>query len=317
MERKYKITIPEPCQEDWNKMTPNDTGRFCGSCSKNVVDFTYMIPEEIQIYLQQNTNVCGRFKKSQLDSIIIQIPRRVLYSQTQYHKMFLLALFIAMGTTLFSCADKNGEKQKIETIEVVEDKIEEQVKVGILLSSTDSLNNSVNRTKPKTRQIKFKRPKTTVCSEVILKKEGKINNVPNIIYEDNTIYGGIGIDVYPDYIGGISKFTSFIKNNYAIPQKARKLKGKIKASFVIEKDGTLSDVVIIKDLGSGTGDELIRVLKQSKKWTPAEELGKKIRFNYESEISITTDTVRKIFNLKKITSRIDTIQIKRITKFKD
>ncbi|QBN19658.1 energy transducer TonB [Flavobacterium nackdongense] len=317
MERKYRITIPEPCQEDWNKMTPNDTGRFCGSCSKNVVDFTNMIPEEIQIYFQQNKNVCGRIKKSQLDSITIQIPSRVLYSQTQYHKMFLLALFIATGTTLFSCADKNGEKQKFKTIEVVQDKIEKKSKVGIIQPSKDSLNSRNQRPNSKINQIKFTKPKTTICSEVVLNKEAKINSETSIIYEDNTIYGGMGIDVYPEYVGGMLKFNAFIKNNYLIPEKARKLNGKIQATFVIEKEGTLNDVVIMKDLGFGTGDELIRVLKQSKKWTPAEERGKKIRFQFESEIFITTDTVRKIFNLKKVTARIDTIQIKRITKFKD
>ena len=112
MDTKYKITIPKPCPEDWNKMTPNNNGRFCGSCSKNVVDFTNMLPDEIQMYFQQHSNVCGRFKNLQLDSLTIQIPNRILYSQTHYHKMFLLALFIVMGTTLFSCADKNGIKQK-------------------------------------------------------------------------------------------------------------------------------------------------------------------------------------------------------------
>jgi hypothetical protein len=56
-------------------------------------------------------------KKSQLDSITIQILV-VLYKQTQYHKMFLLALFITMGTTLFSCADKTETNKKIDAVEV-------------------------------------------------------------------------------------------------------------------------------------------------------------------------------------------------------
>lgn len=64
MERKYRITIPEPCHEDWDKMIPNDNGRFCESCSKNVVDFTTMLPEEIQHFfiLNQNKSICGRIK---------------------------------------------------------------------------------------------------------------------------------------------------------------------------------------------------------------------------------------------------------------
>ena len=58
-------------------------------------------------------------KQSQLDSIVIQIPSRVLYSQTNYQHYFLLSMFVVMGTTLFSCADKNGNKQKIDKIEIV------------------------------------------------------------------------------------------------------------------------------------------------------------------------------------------------------
>ena len=42
MERNFKITIPQPCHENWDQMTPKDNGRFCLSCSKTVVDFTSM-----------------------------------------------------------------------------------------------------------------------------------------------------------------------------------------------------------------------------------------------------------------------------------
>lgn len=159
MERKYKITIPKPCHEDWNKMSPDINGRFCSSCAKNVVDFTTMQPDEIQVYIQQNSNICGRFKNTQLDSLTVQIPNHILYSQTQYQKMFILALFIAMGSTLFSCADKNGNKQKIDKIEIVEDSTENKnITVGIVLPS--KLNKTTNPIlppppPPKVDQVKF------------------------------------------------------------------------------------------------------------------------------------------------------------------
>lgn len=163
MEREYKITIPEPCHEDWDKMTPNDIGRFCGSCSKNVVDFTNMLPGEIQVYFQQHNNVCGRFKKSQLDSITIQIPNRVLYSQTHYNKMFLLALFITMGTTLFSCSDKNGNKQKIDKVEIIENTSKmNNITVGVRLPPKTDSNNALHHNippPPKIDQVKFTKPR--------------------------------------------------------------------------------------------------------------------------------------------------------------
>lgn len=159
METKYKITIPKPCHEDWDKMTPDETGRFCNSCSKSVVDFTQMLPDEIQAYFQKHSNVCGRFKNFQLDSLIIQIPNHVLYSQTKYHKMFLLALFIAMGTTLFSCADKNGNKQKIDKVEIVEDSIKtSHATMGMKMVPLPKSNDSVDSILP-LNKIKRKREK--------------------------------------------------------------------------------------------------------------------------------------------------------------
>lgn len=123
METKYKIEIPKPCFESWDKMTPNESGRFCGSCMKNVVDFTNLSDAEIQNYLleHEGKKVCGRFNQMQLDAITIQVPQQILFSQIQFKKIFLLALLLSMGTTLLSCSDKNGEKKRIDKVEIVED----------------------------------------------------------------------------------------------------------------------------------------------------------------------------------------------------
>jgi len=63
----YLIRLPEPCQEDWNLMTPNERGRHCDQCSKTVVDFTGWQPAEIIFYLQTHSGACGRFGRNQLE----------------------------------------------------------------------------------------------------------------------------------------------------------------------------------------------------------------------------------------------------------
>ncbi len=124
MSTHYSISIPKPCHEDWSKMTPNEKGRFCKSCTKTVVDFTKMSPDAIQDYLHNNKDqrICGHIKQSQLDSINLRIPEAVIHQNQSFHRLFLLALLISMGMTLFSCEDENGQKKKIESIEVVETK---------------------------------------------------------------------------------------------------------------------------------------------------------------------------------------------------
>lgn len=141
MER-FRLDIPKPCHEDWEKMTLDGNGRFCGSCAKTVVDFTKMKAAEIQQYFIENRGkkVCGRFQNNQLDSIIITIPAHVVFSQTQFHKMFLLALFVSMGTILFSCSDGNGNRQPIDRIEVTDEKPNTTLGLPIPVIAEDSAN---------------------------------------------------------------------------------------------------------------------------------------------------------------------------------
>lgn len=290
MATKHKITIPNPCNENWDEMTPKDNGRFCLSCTKTVVDFTAMLPEEIQHYFisNQNKSVCGRFKKSQLDNIIIQIPNHVLHSQTHYHKMFLLALFISMGTTLFSCADKNGTKQKINKIEIVEDSsTTENIMVGDIKASENNPRYPPPPP-PKVDQVKFVKPVSiTTNKKIKLKKQSKISCEENSVTED--VYSGYtAIEVDPEYSGGIEKFYTFFKDNFRSPEEARAKYGEIELSFVISKDGSIEDIKPIKDMGFGNMDEAIRVLKSSKKWKPGEQNGKKTRIRYL--LSIQKDT---------------------------
>ena len=76
-ENLFKIHIPEPCHEDWDKMTPNEQGSFCKVCAKTVIDFSKKTEDEIQNYLLENMDkkVCGRFRISQLETVPIEEPR--------------------------------------------------------------------------------------------------------------------------------------------------------------------------------------------------------------------------------------------------
>ncbi len=102
---------------------------------------------------------------------------------------------------------------------------------------------------------------------------------------DNTVYNSAGIEVKPDYPGGIEKFYKYIADNYKMPEEEG-LKGKVYVTFVVEKDGSLTDIKVLRDIGYGTGKEAIRVLKASKKWSPGEQNGKKVRCTYSLPISL-------------------------------
>jgi hypothetical protein len=293
MENKYKITIPKPCNENWDEMTPNENGRFCMSCSKTVVDFSSMFPEEIQHYFakHQNEKICGRFKKSQLDSITIQIPNHILYAQTNYYKMFLLALFVAMGTTLFSCADKDGNKKKIHRVEIVENKKLEEITIEKEWSK-DSISIPIPAM-PKSIPVKFVKPRPIVCGEAFNDKDNsstKINDQNTIakdsIVEEGLYVMGAAIETTPTYPGGINSFYQFFVSEFKLPEDAENPKGRIVVNFVIEKDGSLSSFEFPKLVDPNIKSEIIRVLNLSPKWKSGEQNGKKTRTKYSFPIAI-------------------------------
>jgi protein TonB len=113
------------------------------------------------------------------------------------------------------------------------------------------------------------------------------NGPKEVVEEDNSIYNSAGIEVKPEFPGGMAKFLNFIKNNYSPPDEEG-LKGRVIVSFVVEKDGSLTDIKVLKDIGYGTGAEAIRVLKKCPRWTPAEQNGKKVRCSYQLPIAIET-----------------------------
>lgn len=314
MENKFKITIPKPCNEDWNEMSPTEKGRFCDVCTKEVVDFTNKTSEEIQKYFveKKDKKVCGRFKNEQLDKVTIQIPTQVLFSQVHFHKMFMLALLISMGTSLFSCKNSNGKKQKIENIEVVND--DPKTTIGLLLPQKDSVNNNIETYKKKNNEKGVMQHKVVNEKSLLINMVSKSKDTILQIYDDNYVYGMPGITVYPEYVGGFQMLEKFIKENYVFPKKVNKKKGKIIVSFAVNKIGVLEDFKVKNDIGYETGNLLIDVLKKTPKWYPAEFEGKKQICYYNMDLDITNDTIDKILG-KKIIPKIDKLELFRITKF--
>ena len=95
----------------------------------------------------------------------------------------------------------------------------------------------------------------------------------------------------PQFPGGIEKFYMFMGQNFKIPQEfsKQKIDGKLALEFMVEKDGSLSEFKVVKDLGYGSADEAIRVLKLSPKWIPASENGKPVRVMYSLPITIQAE----------------------------
>lgn len=105
---------------------------------------------------------------------------------------------------------------------------------------------------------------------------------------DGAIYNTAEITENPDYPGGMEMFYKFVGENYKTPITPMdiNLKGKVYITFIVEKDGALSNFKLLRDIGYGTGEEAIRVLKLSPNWIPGKVNGEAVATMYSLPITI-------------------------------
>lgn len=100
------------------------------------------------------------------------------------------------------------------------------------------------------------------------------------------VFDFVALEFPPNYPGGMANFYKLIANNIKYPEAAKKnnIEGIVLVSFIIEKNGTLSNVEVQRGLGYGTDEEAVRVLKLSQKWSPGTQKGKAVRVKYNLPI---------------------------------
>ncbi|MEN2414218.1 energy transducer TonB [Flavobacterium mesophilum] len=110
----------------------------------------------------------------------------------------------------------------------------------------------------------------------------------NVIMVRNGFYQTADLTEKPTYPGGMPEFYKFCGHFYKVPSTPTGIviKGTIRVTFIVQKDGSLTDMQIVKDLGYGTGEEALRVLRLSQKWIPGKLNGQVVAAKFHLPISI-------------------------------
>ena len=105
--------------------------------------------------------------------------------------------------------------------------------------------------------------------------------VETVVDDDSEVYNG-PIDVMPEYPGGMNAMFEFIQKNVKYPKASRDkgIEGKVYVEFVVEKDGSISDINVLRGVNDEINAEAIRVLKAMPKWKPGMNEGKVVRVHY-------------------------------------
>ena len=91
----------------------------------------------------------------------------------------------------------------------------------------------------------------------------------------------------PEFPGGMEALYKYLRENIKYPSLARdnNITGKVYVTFVVERDGSIANPRVLKDIGGGCGQEAIRVVKAMPKWTPGKQRGKAVRVQFNLPVS--------------------------------
>lgn len=103
--------------------------------------------------------------------------------------------------------------------------------------------------------------------------------IPEEKVEDNNVYDPFALEVNPKFEGGMGAFYEYVANSIKYPsyEQKRNIEGRVVLSFVIEKDGSLSQVEVLKGVSEGIDKEAIRVIENAPKWEAGRQRGQAVR----------------------------------------
>ena len=87
------------------------------------------------------------------------------------------------------------------------------------------------------------------------------------------------VENQPEPVGGMKAFYEYVAKNLKYPQVARRnnIEGREYIEFVVEKDGSLTDVKILKGIGGGCDEEAVRIIQNAPKWIPGKQRARPVR----------------------------------------
>jgi protein TonB len=106
------------------------------------------------------------------------------------------------------------------------------------------------------------------------------------VTEDNGIRDFASVEVMPEFPGGQPAWGKYLQKTMKYPPIAREnnITGRVIVSFVVEKNGNLTDIKVLRGIGGGCDEEAVRVLKAAPSWKPGIQNGRSVRVQYTMPI---------------------------------
>lgn len=114
----------------------------------------------------------------------------------------------------------------------------------------------------------------------------KVEDLPEIFDEpeilNDIIFSTAGVEKMPEFPGGYSALLTYLSTsiNYPLQAKELNITGTVYIKFVVEKDGSSSNIIVVRELGGGCNEEAIKAIENMPAWIPGSQWGKPVRCEF-------------------------------------
>lgn len=115
---------------------------------------------------------------------------------------------------------------------------------------------------------------STIQAQVVIEDNAVVNEDENQIF--------VFVEEYPEFPNGEENLYKYLGSNIKYPHEALEngIQGTVVVKFVVEKDGSISNVKAVRKIGGGCDEEAVRVVKRMPRWKPGKQSGKPVRTEF-------------------------------------
>ena len=146
------------------------------------------------------------------------------------------------------------------------------------------LNTDVDDVVPQMDEIELMASKTLQAEQIETSMTAKPSK-NEILSPNDSVYNQP--EVMPEFPGGMEAMMKYLSENIKYPElaKEKNTQGRVLVTFIVEKNGSISNVKVVKGIGNGCDEEAVRVISAMPKWKPGKQNGKTVRVSFAIPIS--------------------------------
>ena len=193
----------------------------------------------------------------------------------------VVSLFVIWRVFEYKSYDKQSLDEFQRTVEVIEEEMVE-------ITKQEQPKIQPPAPKPQVTQIEIVDNEEDIEDEIEIDAEVSQDEVleeydfaPAEIEEEEIVEAEIFkvVEVMPEFPGGAAKMMEYIQKNMKYPMMAREsdIQGRVFVNFVVEPDGSISNVAVLRGIGGGCDEEAVRVVQSMPKWNPGKQRGTAVR----------------------------------------